>query len=518
MWSSNQPGQRRGHLCQVHSFLTSSTSQTPRTVEDEEFINMMEKIDKRLTVPKKTKIASLVDQMYLAEKVKFKNRLAMARKVTIGIDIWTKKGLTASFLAVSACYFNVQDSKAEHILLNLKQMVHPHTAHSIATLVEECTEEWGIPKEKILMIITDNGSNMVSAFRHEEDTSSDESNSQDSDEEEEADERYGRLLDKVRHLVRQFCKSSVATERLLEQCGRILIKDCPTRWSSSFLMLSRLLEIKDHVTSVADTMGWDCLLPSEWQKVAILKDLLLPFAEHTKVLESDTSCFSLVVPALLDLKSHLSDFSLVHARSYRDVATLAQKMSADMDLRFSCFLDVSASKFSPLAAAACFVDASVSAEALIENDNDDIQNLLSKAEEYITRSVPYQEEATDDEDIGSAEVSDAPLQKRPRFRFLSAHRPSRPKTSKTSIRLEVQKFKEALSHANPDDSGMDFWSSQSSTMFPLLKPLALDLLAMPASEAFAERVFSLTGDLSSGRRNRARVTLERSAFLKLNKV
>lgn len=157
------------------------------------------------------------------------------------------------------------------------------------------------------------------------------------------------------------------------------------------------------MTSVADTMGWDCLLPSEWQKVSILKDLLLPFAEHTKVLESDTCCFSLVVPAILDLRSHLSDFSIAHARSYRDVATLAQKMSANMDLCFSCFLDVLPSNFSPLAAAACFVDASVSAETLIDNDNDGIQNLLSKAEEYITRSVPYQEEVTDDEDIGNAE-------------------------------------------------------------------------------------------------------------------
>lgn len=46
---------------------------------------------------------------------------------------------------------------------------------------------------------------------------------------------------------------------------------------------------------------------------------------------------------------------------------------------------------------------------------------------------------------------------------------------------------------------------------------ALDLLAMPASQAFAERAFSLTGDLTSARRNRARTTLERSAFLKLNK-
>ena len=152
---------------------------------------MMETIDKRLTVPEKTKITNLVEKMYLAEKEKFKHRLSMARKITIGLDIWTKKGLTASFLAVSACYFNSQDNKAEHILLNLKQMVHPHTAQAISALVEESKEEWGIPKEKILTIITDNGSNMVAAFHcnAEEDSSSEEENLRDSDEEGEEDER-----------------------------------------------------------------------------------------------------------------------------------------------------------------------------------------------------------------------------------------------------------------------------------------------------------------------------------------
>lgn len=64
---------------------------------------------------------------------------------------------------------------------------------------------------------------------------------------------------------------------------------------------------------------------------------------------------------------------------------------------------------------------------------------------------------------------------------------------------------------------MEFWTSQSCYVFGLLKPLALDLLAMPASQAFAEWVFSVTSDLSSGRRNRARSTRERSAFLKINK-
>lgn len=55
------------------------------------------------------------------------------------------------------------------------------------------------------------------------------------------------------------------------------------------------------------------------------------------------------------------------------------------------------------------------------------------------------------------------------------------------------------------------------SVHPSLKPIAWDLLAMPASQAFAERVFSVTGDLSRGRRNRARIILERSAFLQLNR-
>ncbi|XP_035986534.1 uncharacterized protein LOC118560024 [Fundulus heteroclitus] len=282
-------------------------------------------------------------------------------------------------------------------------MAQPHTAHAIATLVEECTTEWGIPKEKVLTIITDNGSNMVASFHRnsEEDNKSsfEEDSPHDSDEEaedldvDESIERYGtwertpcvvhtlqlvinmiqkepaikKPLDKLRHLVRLFRKSSVAIERLLGKCGLTLTSDCPTAWSRTYSMLSRALEVKDHVASVAESMNWESLQPSEWQKLAILKDLLLPFAEHTKVLETDTNSPSLVVPALLDLRGHLSEFS--RCQSYKDAATLAQKMSANMELRFGLFLDVTDDRFSPLAAAACLVDPRVSADVLLQNEN-----------------------------------------------------------------------------------------------------------------------------------------------------
>lgn len=59
-----------------------------------------------------------------------------------------------------------------------------------------------------------------------------------------------RLLEKVRHLVNKFRKSSVATERLLQKCALVLVKDCPTRRSSCFAMISRCLEV-EHLTAVA---------------------------------------------------------------------------------------------------------------------------------------------------------------------------------------------------------------------------------------------------------------------------
>lgn len=60
-----------------------------------------------------------------------------------------------------------------------------------------------------------------------------------------------RILNKTRHLAELFRKSSVATQKVVETC------DCPTRWSSTFNMIARLLIIKVELCDVATDMGWD---------------------------------------------------------------------------------------------------------------------------------------------------------------------------------------------------------------------------------------------------------------------
>lgn len=61
----------------------------------------------------------------------------------------------------------------------------------------------------------------------------------------------------------------------------------------------------------------------------------------------------------------------------------------------------------------------------------------------------------------------------------------------------------------------DFWKAREPG-YPLLSKVALDLLSAPASQAYTERLFSVCGDLTAGKRNRMTTALERRVFLKVN--
>jgi len=50
-------------------------------------------------------------------------------------------------------------------------------------------------------------------------------------------------------------------------------------------------------------------------------------------------------------------------------------------------------------------------------------------------------------------------------------------------------------------TGLDFWLSEADK-YPLLAPLAQDLLSAPAPRAYVQRVCSVCGDLTTGKRNR----------------
>ena len=63
---------------------------------------------------------------------------------------------------------------------------------------------------------------------------------------------------------------------------------------------------------------------------------------------------------------------------------------------------------------------------------------------------------------------------------------------------------------------LDFWI-QREHVYDKLSLVAEDILAAPASQAYVERVFSVCGLLTAGRRNRMSKSLQMRACLKLNR-
>ena len=106
-----------------------------------------------------------------------------------------------------------------------------------------------------------------------------------------------------------------------------------------------------------------------------------------------------------------------------------------------------------------------------------------------------------------------------RYKLLAQnHQSTSTITRATGINAELERYlAENVNFDSSVENGLSFWTAREQS-YPLLAPLAEDLVAAPASQAYVERVFSLCGDLCARKRNRASVNLERRVFLKINRL
>lgn len=113
------------------------------------------------------------------------------------------------------------------------------------------------------------------------------------------------------------------------------------------------------------------------------------------------------------------------------------------------------------------------------------------------------------------QTSSPPLKK---WKFLAAKQAedaTHVSTAPESAQFEISKYLIEIRNTSAVDHAMDFWLNRRQ-VYPKLSPLAEDLIAAPASQAFVERTFSVCGLLTAGRRNRMETSLETKVFLKLN--
>ena len=97
-------------------------------------------------------------------------------------------------------------------------------------------------------------------------------------------------------------KSTKATEKLITLCGKKLVGDCPTGWSSTYLLFTQMLEVRVALTQVLEELEWDNLATSEWKLLESMRDLLQPFARYTTLLGGEEyTTLSVVVPAIMEV-------------------------------------------------------------------------------------------------------------------------------------------------------------------------------------------------------------------------
>lgn len=162
-WLVNTQEHRKREDALVNMFI--ETGMSTRLCDSTAFKGFCTLLEPKFKSPGAARVNNLFGAKMEKAKHKLKETLTDVRKLTLCVDGWSKRGLTASFIGVSACFYHPPGGQVYHALLNLHRIEHPHTGESIARCIDETLNAWDICEDKVLLIVTDNGSNILKAVR-----------------------------------------------------------------------------------------------------------------------------------------------------------------------------------------------------------------------------------------------------------------------------------------------------------------------------------------------------------------
>lgn len=96
-------------------------------VNNQDFRTMLQAFDPRYRIPGRFRLISLIDKILSVMKVAIQNDMASARKINICADIWSKKGLSSSYLRLMAHFYCPIKQSVQHVTLAVRVLPSPHT-------------------------------------------------------------------------------------------------------------------------------------------------------------------------------------------------------------------------------------------------------------------------------------------------------------------------------------------------------------------------------------------------------
>jgi polyhydroxyalkanoate synthesis regulator phasin len=279
------------------------------------------------------------------------------------------------------------------------------------------------------------------------------------------------------------CASASATA---QQYSTTLKRDCPTRWNSLLNLLESLLKNRELVERCLTRLRLFEKIPSleEWEVIKQLVEFLRVFRKATELLSgSEYTTSSIALLLRTEIVSALKD-----SDADGDVLKeFKRNMRARLDHRFPVNdIHVCAAILDPSQRNLATVQ-----EYLDEHETTAVQFLSDMLNKYV---------CSEPEDIivsassgGGSESEREPAWKKTKLHLIAKHA-----SASSSNNRELQQYR-CMSVIS--DDLLQWWKLQTET-FPRLRVLAQGILAIPATSAPSERVFSIAGLTIQAKRSR----------------
>ena len=448
---------------------------------------------------RRTLINKLIKERHALLHNKVEHLAKSAQSICLTIDLWTNRQMK-SFIGITG--HMLINYSLHSVLFACNRVKGRHTAANILSHYEEVVASFNIG-HKIAAVITDNASNMVAAFslpgfQHEDSSDNSEDNTDSDIEDTDSDNivdtdsvleylpttherclphtlqlivkdglaeatQMKKTITKASTIARKLRKSGIATDTL--EHGPRVQTACPTRWNSEVKMIRSVLAQDSTKLDQLDNIPQ--LSQHERNILQDLLDTLQPFEDATDKLQGqDDVTASMVIPCIIGLRESLKTPSRYNGK-------LTAALSASLEKRMPAFESKTSYKLASVLDPRFKLRWLPSAQAKEAIKEELITALASTA----TPKPP-------------SSPSISPPAKRPRlFQFMEEE----DNTAPADTPQEVQEYlgeKSLPYQANP----LQYWQTNEHR-FPQLAKLAQFYLAIPASSAPVERIFSTAGKI-----------------------
>lgn len=467
------------------------------TTEKEGFMHFMKKVLPLYKLPSRKTFTQLLSSKYDVLSASVKSKLSLVNHITLTTDVWTDTINTKSFLGITVHFLSLNKLNLESIALGVLELDERHTSVNIADWLNDALNTWGLNKNQIFLVVTDNGSNIKNAvyacfgkkkhlpcFAHTLNLVVQNALDDTKD--------VALVIDKVKKLVTFFKQSVSASDELRKISNFKLKQSVPTRWNSVYFMLERFITCSDFVASIIVKFpkGPPMLSGSELFSAKEIMHLLKPFEAATKELCGQNYVTgSKVIPLInclikkIDPMEITSDFALPLKKNLlENLKSRFGKMEQLEYLSIATILDPRFKKLHSTDPIASSKAISIIKKKIVDISSD------SASSETGSNSM----DTSDEDDPNS---------------LWSVHKELVLKKTINEPNLSDNEMPTDLKHylnqptVSLSDNVFKFWDTHGP-IYPRLKKIVDPYLSMVATSVPSERLFSKAGQIMTESRNR----------------